>query len=74
MRFCLPCVDIVLLFILLINANEGVHRSAYIIGIENRFCVATNVYGITIPRFSNAVSVMLLIYWTTTERAIESEV
>ncbi len=37
-------------------------------------CVATNVYGITIPRFSNAVSVMLLIYWTTTERAIESEV
>ena len=25
-------------------------------------CVATNVYGITIPRFSNAISAMLLLY------------
>lgn len=28
-------------------------------------CVATNVYGITIPRFSNAISVMLLLYYTS---------
>lgn len=69
-------MDIVLLFILLINANEG---GGYIVplillALKIASCVATNVYGITIPRFSNAVSVMLLIYWTTTERAIESEV
>ena len=25
-------------------------------------CIATNIYGITIPRFSNAISVMLLLY------------
>ena len=42
-------------------------RGGYIIPLillvlQTVSCVVTNVYGITIPRFSNAISVMLLLY------------
>jgi hypothetical protein len=33
-----------------------------LLALQTASCIFTNVYGLTIPRFSNAISVMLLLY------------
>ena len=33
-----------------------------LLSLQSVSCIATNVYGFTIPRFSNAISIMLLLY------------
>lgn len=59
----LPCAGIAWFIGLLTNVNRGGYFvPVVLLALQIISCIMTNVYGITIPRFSNAVSAMLLLY------------